>query len=105
VEALSEDGPTDCLWTCRGLETIEEAYNTKRAQEKSKGSSDGKTKNGHMSSPNDRIPKKAKPSDKPSKKCKQCPWRSDAVFLSEIDGHGGGQPQRNSHTDRYATSK
>lgn len=54
------------------LETIEEAYNAKRAQEKSKGSSDGKRKNGHMSSPNDRIPKKAKPSEKPSKKCKLC---------------------------------
>jgi hypothetical protein len=43
-----------------------------RAQEKSKGSSDGKRESGHMTSPNDRIPKKAKPSDKPSKKCKLC---------------------------------
>jgi hypothetical protein len=54
------------------LETTEEAYNAKRAREKSKGSSDGKRKNGHMSSPNVCIPKKAKPSDKPSKKCKLC---------------------------------
>jgi hypothetical protein len=52
------------------LDSIKEAYNAKRAQEKSKGSSDGKRKNGHMSSPNDPIPKKAKPSDKPSKKCR-----------------------------------
>jgi hypothetical protein len=37
-----------------------------------------------MSSHNDRIPKKAKPSDKPSKKCKLCKKYGDKPLTSTI---------------------
>jgi hypothetical protein len=47
------------------LETIKEAYNAKRAQEKSKGSSDGKRKNGHMTSPMTAFPRRLSPLTSP----------------------------------------
>ena len=62
--------PQSIMGLVEVLETIEESKNAKRAQEKSKGSSDGKRKGSPMSSLNGRIPKKHKQSPKPSKKCK-----------------------------------